>query len=130
MYPSKELKALAIQKDLLVAHQALLRARCRLAARTVAEPLSWVDTAKTVWKRMSPLLGVSSVLLSRGKALRGAGLVGLAVKWAPRAFELWKTMRSRPSRANPAMAAGTAPVVVRASLSRESPVARYTATAR
>lgn len=98
MYPSNELKQLALRKQVLLVQSALLRAQWATAGTELAGSIKvaegWVATLKKVF----PYLSFASQLFTGSKSSRGSSWWSLAWKWAPTIFQAFKWFKaSRPS---------------------------------
>ena len=66
MYPDRELSRLAARKAALRHDIAGHRARWAEAAARVTRPLAWLDRMTAFCRRLAPLLGLLTLLPSRG----------------------------------------------------------------
>jgi hypothetical protein len=86
MYPTGDLKRLAIHKAILVRDIGRRRADIAEAAARVARPLQWVDKAWSYWRRFSPLakvLGLPLGAIAARTVFKRLGAIGSLAKWAP-----------------------------------------------
>lgn len=102
MYPSDELKRLALRKQLLLAQSALLRAQWMTAGAEVAGSIQvaegWFATAKTLFT----YLRFASRLFTPSQQSRGASWWSLVWKWAPSILEVFQWFKaSRSSASSP-----------------------------
>lgn len=83
MYPSGELRRLALRKQLLVAQSDLLRVKTAASLSALAQPVTWVESGLALWRQLTPLVGLSSLLFTRNTPVRKLGWLTLALKWVP-----------------------------------------------
>lgn len=83
MYPSGELRRLAVQKQLVIAQSDLLRVKTAASLDALAQPVTWVESGLTLWRQWSPLIGLSSLLFTRNSPPRKLGWLNLVLKLAP-----------------------------------------------
>lgn len=91
MYPSAQLKQLALEKDLLERRIAINRARCIIEWDRVRRPIEIADNVVGQLRRLAPLLKLLAIPLGiaaarrqgRSRAPARRGKLGLLLKWAP-----------------------------------------------
>jgi len=89
MYPSGELTSLARYKAGLRFRIARRRLEFAEAMSQVERPLSWLDRALALWRKIRPIAKLAAIplaLLLRRKIFRHLGFFGSLVRWAPIAF--------------------------------------------
>ena len=89
MYPQTELTELARGKAELRQAIARRRAQCAAAASGATRPLRWLDTARTLWRNLSPLAGLAAWPLGAVAAraiFPGGKILRTLLRWAPPVF--------------------------------------------
>jgi hypothetical protein len=104
MYPQGELTRLAALKAGLRERIGARRNECAAAAQVALRPLVWVDRARDLWRRFSPL--AKTALLPLGLALwrhRPATprWPATLLRWAPAVLQLLQILPLRRSRPPP-----------------------------
>jgi hypothetical protein len=86
MYPQRELIRLGVHKAALRRRIGRQRIACASAATQVLRPVGWLDTALTLWRRVSPLARFAAIplglLLKRSVSPRPR-LLGALLRWGP-----------------------------------------------
>ena len=108
MYPSAQLKQIALQKDLLERKLMLQRTQCLLEWQRVRTPFVLADRVQSEWRRLAPLIKLVGVPFSLFAARRAwqrkatGGRLRQALRWAPMVLKLFAQFsaarRTRASR--------------------------------
>ena len=96
MYPQGELTGLAQRKAGLRRSITRHRVECVEAISTASRPLTWIDTAYSVWRAIAPLTKLGIWPLG-GAAARtffpGQKILRFLLRWAPVAFSAFSAIR-------------------------------------
>jgi hypothetical protein len=103
MYPAGELNELEARKRLLCQRIALTRLECVVHAAEAAKPLEWIDRARLMWRRISPIAQVAAVPLAlllrrrwKTRHPRSSGALSGVWRLLPVILGVMKMMKSRP----------------------------------
>ena len=86
MYPQAELTELARGKAARRQSIARHRVHCAATVTTVVLPLTWLDTASSMWRRFGPLAQLATWPLGAAVArsvLPGGKTVNTVLRWVP-----------------------------------------------
>jgi hypothetical protein len=96
MYPEGELTSLAQRKAGLRRSITRHRAECVEAALTASRPLTWIDTAYSLWRVIAPLAKFGAWPLG-GAAARtffpGQKILRFLLRWAPVALSAFSAFK-------------------------------------
>ncbi len=89
MYPTEDLKRLAVHKAALRRGIALHRAQSEASLARVVQPLEWLDRMLASWRRLAPLAQFAAVplaFLATRTVFPRAKFLRPLVRWAPIVF--------------------------------------------
>jgi hypothetical protein len=100
MYPSHDLELLRQQKLARIQLSAIARGEIVSGCSSIARRIELIEKFAHVVKRFSPLLGLSSLFLSKKlKVQRSLSAVSTAIKWVPAIFRVFKLFHGARAKA-------------------------------
>lgn len=86
MYPTGDLKQLALRKELIEARIRLRRLQSMVHGAELAKPINWVDRAWTRWRQISPVVKLVGIPVALGlgrKFMKRHGTLSGVLRFAP-----------------------------------------------